>query len=1453
MSPQRWFLILLALAVAGFGVRSCIAFASRSPHSLLESAKERLATQPPDWDGAFHELGLGYELARERGQLEVARKLLYQRALAYQQRLAHDFTLRDCRTILEELGPDLPSLELAVRTCVRIGAYDEGLELAEAMRAAFPEHELPLSMLGRVQMGRADAVLLEARGRLFQHLADGVAAGAMQLADQVAALEPGSSRYAAVLGRLRTVLPDGPLEEEVLRHVADATSYRELAREAFLTSLDVRVSPEGLDGLIELLDSAGDLEEAVGLGNVSLSFPRYRQRWGTVLRTAQGLVQLGRREEAKQLLGLKENSNVPFGKVPVADLAGWCALLYELEIWPRLAVAAGILQRSQEASERQVAEAGFYAGMAQLRRRDWAAALASLRAYATAGGQQIHEGARAEAWIGVAEASRRTARPAEERRALNALQRVSPRQARDEAQARLLGDAWLRLSELQAEEGQMALVEESLTHAMRYRPARMEDLLPRWRAAGEARMASFGRTFLLPSGLPRRSEPELDSGPHELLLFAEYHLAPVEGEPIPSRSSYYARRVLGAFPDFVPALDVLGRAHLAAGDGTRAAEAIVRQMEVAGARPELTERMLAIPAESIHGDLVQRWALRDPRAVLLGPFVDQLLEEERFDVALRTLASSRTDAPEPEQILLRKALLFERLDLPSSALELGLRLPLEGDALAEHGGLLLRAAAALPEGARAKGVGLAARRLLQAPALRDPELPRAVDQLQAAGLMEPAHRVLLHLDGMDNHWGGEVQLRLAVAEALLGNTEAAEEFVTRAEPFLAPRDVAVARAVLATAAGRPRALPIVAASLAPEDLGAGELDRALVAALRGRFADALDLALSAQEPPHAPSPLALLLQRACEAQVGRLAPPADDAPALERLQATLVSDLLHGYGELVRDPRETMVLLLAARDPVWSAWALQALRALPQRLRISPWPLLLEARALRSLGAVTEAKVVLRRLLRNGVTYAALELEDLIASTTVRPEDPLLLAVRAERELLFGDAGWTERERALVQAFRFELARKPRHALAVLEEAGRRQPDDPVLATLIGRKRADLGLVAEAVDAYQHLLEIVGVEGLAAVMPEYLAALHRAGTEGSISRAAWVAELEGLEALLPEEPMLAREIAARTLERFGPGSAEGFRRAWERLDAFRDRTNDLPIERLRRGEAQRWLELYATYDPDRATRFAREELLQAPTSLGLWWAYADSLARSGAREEALQVCGTVLQVSPDPRFERLTIELELALGRPAADVLRRIGALARGSSGKKGGPDPVALFQRARTLLRLSADDVRQAHGILAGLWAARSELRDAVDGVELGTVYGLALLEPGPLRSPARALEVVHSTLPFCRTAARRHFLRAFAAVAEQGMEEERAASAAGGKGPAEARPGQQKKRAPGAGAQGPGGGRAERKASEGRGAEEPEQPEEPAKQEKPKEPAKPPKRERRGAGAAGAGAAGG
>ncbi len=1305
----RWILPPLATLVAGVALWIWLSAERRTAGSLLASAEERLGREPRDESGALREMAEALRLADLEGDAALRARILGRRSRLYQERNMPVLALADCQTLLGEFGQDAGTLELASRLSLELADPGQALELAQELEAL--DADRAQKWIGECHVALADVPLALLEQRLKEVLPDRTASAVSVLAQRAAIFSGTEVKGAAALEELVTSLPD-PAERRVATElVQQAAEHLSAARAAFVRSLEPAPGAGTVAGLQDLLLRAGADLEAADLGTVALELRRVQPKMPILARTVGALLRLGREHAARELIRSVQQEN-PAALRP-EELSGnrlrdelyeWCRVLEHLELWSELRVAAEVLERRcrQRRDYERAPLASFLAGMAELRsgRPDQARRQLEKVQQRPPRTQDIP----VRTWLALAEIARLQHQTAEERYALLMLTKAAPRDP-DPPLRSEIGAAWLRLSEMQQKEGDESF--HSLTQALRLSSERAAELEPRWHEQGARTLQVRGW-----------------DGPYQRYTFARSQLE--QGQP--GRALSEARDLLEDYPGLAPALVIAMQSAYRLRDESLGIQCALSLLERGHLSLEASSRLRATSGEYFQAADRVRWLRADPRGSLES-VVQGMLDRGEFGQAVLTARASPPQFQSSFTQVLVSRVLFDARDAAHASGILAL-IPPDDAAFPGAAGLVLRAALeADQEAGTVEVLDGALERVLASGTPRAPELLVAADALLASDRLAEAAELVGWLGSDLGPWTGEVLLREAALRAIQRGSEPGDETLERAIPFFDDGRGELGRLVLAVDRADWGRLASEARLALAGPLGSTPRARALLLGLAGDVRSGAEIL--AVGDLHGRDPLRVMGSAGLRA----LGPPethedstgSDGEPGGD-LPLVLPSEL---------DPRAWLVLLLCCEHAPWSAWTLQRLGELSPvstGTAAEPWCGILRALARLAQGEEDRAARELERLTEDAagtgpdlLRASAWELRAHIlergrgAADPARRLDCRLGWLEASGVEVAGDPALLE-----LEAVRLDRAGQRDEAVRLLEEALEGQDRDPLLIAALARLENVPGRRARAVALYSELFRLQPGAGGGEHVLEALEALRSARAEGEITELRCWNELEALETELPEDPAVAREVAARILEQQSR-RRDATALAFQRLERFRERTQARPVESLRRGEATRWTTMLASKSPERALRFAEEELLADPSNTELWRNACEARLAAGRWKEGLNDLEALQRVAPERETVRLHTLARFSVQADGADLLARLANIA--SVDPTAITDQQLLFCRGLALLeRSTGDELARAAIEVLELWKARAEngLAERFFGPRLGRTVAVALFRAG-------------------------------------------------------------------------------------------------------------------------------
>ncbi len=1364
MPKSRILLFLSALGTLGSLWWVWFEHETRSPLTLLASAEDRLNRvdideHQLDYDTALRELDLALHLAELSGDTPLLREIRKKRIGVYQRRKAFRLALQEAEEMLAETPDDPDLLNEVALALISLGDRERAVEVSRRL-IEIERSALNLNTLARVQLLLAEGIQEEIGALLTDALGDDQAAQSIESVRHVIALPEGSTKRHSILDHINEILTPSGRNEECLGLISQATHQSDRARQNLIASLDDSITTYAVDALVRRYLLAGAPHLVADLGQIALQGLQLQGARGTALTTGRALVSNDRIAAASALLlrsRQRDRGLYSFQFVPVSDLVDWCQLLLELEDWKSLDWASGILAKRAHRSMGLGALPRFYMGMAAYHLGEWKRALASFQAFARDRmGRNPVPFARMESNLRAFECAKRLKSASLQRQAMLEITSQSEDPEWDRSLRRRIGEIWRQQAQRQFKDGDPLKAEVSMTNAVRLMPDRTDVLMDDWTQIGEIALAKRGRRFLNEQGVPSAARPNRGGGPYEHFIYGRHYAE--QGQPLRAISLLEPFAI--EYPGFVPAEELLARAYFDVRDFNGAARIWVALTRERPGNPQLAKSLHQIPSDRFPPDLRVEWTRHSPRAAALVGVAEQLIEDGQGFAALSALRQPSNEPMHGHALLLWGQLTIEQARW-TECVRLLEGLPADDPWFPSTVGYSLEAAAKseIPKGMADPLVSVVDK-VKSAPVLLVEPTLKGINALISVGKYPKARDLLNNLDQREIDSSGVVVLEAAMVELLFGRDDRALAYLDRAESFFDDGEIVVGRILFAANQGDWKVVADEARALAKRPFSRrGAYQQALAVALQGKF-DAARQLLADPLQEAFPDPLHTLLIEACDALLTESEETADTDPSRRFL----------GRLDAERDPRQVICMLLALECPPWAAWTLDKLRGLPEELLISPWPRYLEAAALLGLDQNLEAIQNLKAMALNEprVPFAWFLLEKVERERLETDSAPELLALRADRIRAAGTAGLSPLQLAVVMSHTVELLGQPRRALKILENAQEEHPDDMALAIRVAQKRSAIGDSTAAIDDYNRLLSPAMEAGFDLV-PEYLELLRAAALHGDISNSAWWSYLEAIEAQRLDDPSIARELARRTIETADQRSDWGVGRAWERLERFRMRTQNAPIEDLRQGEAQRWFDLFLEHDPRRAFEFAQAELLVRPYSPTMWSLSAQALAAGGELRRAANEFRTILAIVPDPDIQRRLADLYVDLG----ENRKRIESLLEQAQ-KRRRTEPELELIRARSLIA-GGGKVRDT-GIrtLVQFWLDRDDLPE-IDPWQLGKELVVALLLRNSKADPGSAKRVLRELAPLVSDPLEREVLRIFEIFARHLDKEQRRPGRAG------------------------------------------------------------------------------
>ena len=1347
MSRGGWALLVGSGLFAAIVAATVTRENARPPEVELREVQDRMRRGRIDREEALSDLNHLVDRTTSSGDSRIAARTRLARARILMEIGAVGRAREDLQIVLglgvlspeerRDVEDDLIDLDL--RSDDRRD-LQHGLQRVKDQIDRNPDDGAAWARKGALHLATAEGALDRGREVVNGRMLADAAERARGILDRLAAMDPADPRRAAV-GRELSVVFGGGDERPcalALRAADAAAQDSEQARIALATSLsDLGARPgtgSALASLLELLDRAGRSEEASRLGiavwrriqsagdvDAAMALARIRDRLGNGALAG---------DVAKWILGRG-------GPIASSRLAELCDILYRGQRWAELGEAAARLGQTGNAQE--LVKSRVYGGLAGVKTGESVNARFVLSKFARSDDLEPFRGARAEAWRALAEIAQRQHKPDEEVDALESAIELEPDKS---------GPSLLRLASIQFESahGGYRGPEERHARAMSLMPERTEELLLRWKKMGVQELRAEG---LSREGVPtdpnwrRVLNSPASASPYELYVAAD--VLTTSGQA--ARAEPCARRLVEALPGFVPGLDLLIRVQIALSRDSEVLDTLLARIRLAGADTKIRSILSRIPTSSIRKEQRLELMRSDPEGFGRREFARGFLAQGRPELALGLVG----DAKGPNALLDARLVAAEAaLDMNESEQAFQLLDPLGRHVSSRADGFDLYARAAALSGHREE---------LERATTRASEsfLPpkrtwlALCDTLLALDEPRAAMPLIKRMDSGRRTLQGDVLVRKAWAELLLGDTRALQRTLLRAPAF--------------ETRGQAELIALLACSRSPSWDGLQEAARAL----RGssfRPTPLQDAALSALEGK--PKGARKAVDAAFEGlrKIDPLWVVADAATA--KASGAEVHEIPATYGDGIaeetrrflsedpkQDPRRVWSVILALDQPAAAGWVQREVvsSGMPEAQREPGlWASWILARLARTLDHPAAERRLIEDLLFRwpGFGPGWDRLAELARAAHASIED--LDDLRERRLHGVGARAGTRAEIDL------EIARIQRRkldlegALATATSALEKDPASSEIRGELGRIQAARGEWKEAVAYLVRASRIEDPRTDSPITGDLIRALEGAGRDPapSLSAELRLSELEALRTRVPDDPRVPVALARMDLEMDPRNPTIAVGRAFARLDGFREAHRGIAFEKLCEGALQAWTDFLIPLDPERARAILKEERAAEPTDLEPWFQMARIDAADARSEDRTLELDRLLRMAPIPRVVREHALVHLADG-PTATEIAKLTTAVRKAEGTKD-PDPEVSLRIAEALYDLGPRGLQAALDIAKRLAAAPSLDSEIADAVTLLRGHVLVALDrPGDASQAKKILRRLQPKLrdPYARTSA--------------------------------------------------------------------------------------------------------
>jgi len=1366
MARIRWIYFLFSLGVAALLLHLWLRGEARTASSLVQSARERVEKAELEQeagastgavirdllgsahDAALRELDAAIRMAEREGDEEALAEGLELRGTLHLERNMPQLALDDSIALLERFGDDAETLARAADAALRCIRPELALESASRLRALAPEDPRSALYLGRAHLALSKQALRLCSAMLETQLAPFELLEAMELARRAAALPESVHGHGTSREQVRELFLDEAQAEEAIGYVDLAGTHIASGLSCLVENLKETPDGSAVAGIQDILVDAGYLEASAELGLLALRLNVLKNRPPTLVRTCLALEALERHELAGDIITAHRKRKRPLQLHAIRSerLHRWLSLLDRLQLWDLLYDGARFLAQRHGHNERYRILARYYQGISAFELDRDLSEIQTCFAEAT---PLLPSNPRMtlRAWTTWAKAAARDEDRRAERYDLGHATRVSPSALEGNPRLqRMLGEAWWRRSEIEAADGEPLLAELSATHALTLLPRKRKELWTWLSQVGKE--ALVDREMTLEGLRADLREGELPNAERNGPFAAAVTVRFLRENGIFDPMRLYTDLLLAEYPGHPDALE----GQLDSYETSRTYSGVVEtalQLLERGFSPKRARSALAgVPGEDLVGRDLIRWMSADPSSAAGAVLVD-MLDHHRIEEALSLSTRPQLGAINAEVLGLFGRRLGERGHW-IEAQQVFAHIARDDPALFAHAGTMVRAglyASILSRdpdlftGAFEDLEALALEEHLADPAVGSGELLEAFDTLYAAGRHSKASRILERLEANPGRDTGEVLLRRAVLAAVNSKLDDYRRASERADPFFDDARVLLGELLVSSDQADWTEVARSAFDLIRGELGRDPARRTYLRILAGEFETARGDLEEWQPAPD--DPMGLLARLLIEELAPRRRSDGEarlEFPGSESLRSLLIDT----------DPRFLASCGLGAITPPWCLWSIERLRKLAsgRAPNEEPWSAVLRSRALLSLGDPVLAERTLSPWTgtERSLPAALFLAEEGLADQGASGAETLELQLR--RLEAGGGAELDGARRELLRSMQLVRQGSPDEALGSLADARRKHPEAHELTIREARLLAELERRSEAIGSYDELFTHQP-ELSTRLVPEYIELLDATLAAGEIPEEVWWAELEALEAELPEEPAVVLALAGREARELGKGSrsSTGPVRALERLKRFRKRTDELPIDGFRRGIAVPWVELHGRLDPEGALELSHDELRADPLAPHLWVARAKALELAGRPQEALdtltialaftgtlepQKMRTLLRFEFTTSFAKLRrdiLKLEVLFGELQDPELRFHRGLARLAAGK--GPRDASYEAETRDAIELWAR--RDEFGWSAERYAPRLAIalsRSGRGGKALSVLEEVSRTTANPLKA---------------------------------------------------------------------------------------------------------------------------
>ncbi|MFT4649124.1 MAG: tetratricopeptide (TPR) repeat protein, partial [Glaciecola sp.] len=604
------------------------------------------------------------------------------------------------------------------------------------------------------------------------------------------------------------------------------------------------------------------------------------------------------------------------------------------------------------------------------------------------------------------------------------------------------------------------------------------------------------------------------------------------------------------------------------------------------------------------------------------------------------------------------------------------------------------------------------------------------------GMLEAATPVLAQLDRKRGWRTPSVIEWSGLCASAAGQTDKSQEFLTRAVPFFDNGRIELLQAILSAGDRDWPSMPIRIQRLDDSDFSPSPFQAAAVALLGERIQAGIELIERGVE--RNPNSVSWALLNIAAHTLDNA--PSQFAPQFGASAAEQARALLVGSGDLRRDPRDTIAMLLALDLDPWQTWTEVRAQKLASDLPQNLWLGWMIAEAQFRSGRLQQAQVSFSELITQFPLCAPLWDSLFAVFAAQHPDNPLhpdILAARSDQALAIPLRKFlSPNQIAMGLAGQATAQGHPDQAIATLRRFLKATGEglESESRWMLGRLLAEQGQFSQALDQFERVLTKSQPRGLHPWVPEYLDWLDKCHLDPTapLHAADIASRLETLVHRYPSDPQLALQRLMYRVESDERSVLLASDEALASMAMLRSLAPNNSIDSLRPGSNRAWMEYMLSVSPILGEEYCWASLDLNPGNLDMWIGLSYALQTQGRISETRTLVADLLKISDDPELHYRLASL-LALEGESAKIVNT--HLQRGDklSGAKSA-SPRNRFTKAQTTLLHGARGLDTVVRDLGALWPDRDQFSREVPPLDLGRVYLTALI----LRHQAKDLQTV-------------------------------------------------------------------------------------------------------------------